>query len=141
MSTLELLLKKYQALGEGKTLDEKIELNHQFREEFQQLPTDVQQVYTLAQQERISQMKADNSLEVKAETALLKHKGSIVYEGIEYSLGEWVTVVDYCRIHNQKPNTVMNWITRGIVTKADLVIIPELNNLKLLRNISYRKAS
>lgn len=141
MSTLQELLDKYAALGQGKTLDDKIELNRQFREEFRQLPTDVQEAYTLAQKERIDQMKEDNSLELKAETALLKHKGSIVYLGIEYPLGEWVTVADYCRMHNQKPNTVMNWIARGIVPESDMIVIPELNNLKLLRNTPYRQAS
>lgn len=79
-------------------------------------------------------------IERMLETLELKRKGAVVYEGREYLLGEWLTIADYCRMYNQKPNTVMNWIAREVVPKTNVVTIPELNNLKLLKNERYRAA-
>ncbi len=79
-------------------------------------------------------------IERMLETLELKRKGAVVYEGREYLLGEWLTIADYCRMYNQKPNTVMNWIAREVVPKTNVVTIPELNNLKLLKNELYRAA-
>lgn len=82
----------------------------------------------------------DNLKELDAlvEKANLVLKGKITYEGREYILGDWVTIADYCRLYNFKPSRVQNWIDREIVPRQNVVIIQELNNLKLLKNVVYR---
>lgn len=77
-------------------------------------------------------------LDALAEKANLVLKGKITYEGKEYILGDWVTIADYCRLYKFKPARVQNWINREIVPRQNVVVIQELNNLKLLRNIPYQ---
>jgi hypothetical protein len=79
-----------------------------------------------------------DTLDRLAQKATLVLKGKITYEGQEYVFGDWVTIADYCRLHNFKPARVQNWIDREIVPQQNVVIIQELNNLKLLKNVSYR---
>ncbi|MFD2934596.1 hypothetical protein [Spirosoma flavum] len=69
---------------------------------------------------------------------LLSQKGMVTYEGKEYVFGDWVTIADYCRLYDFKPARVQNWIDREIVPRQNVVIIHELNNLKLLKNELYR---
>ncbi len=79
-----------------------------------------------------------NELDRLAETATLVLKGKITYEGQEYIFGDWVTIADYCRLYNFKPARVQNWIDREIVPRQNVVVIRELNNLKLVKNVPYR---
>lgn len=69
---------------------------------------------------------------------ILSQKGKVTYEGKEYVFGDWVTIADYCRLYDFKPSRVQNWIDREIVPRQNVVIIHELNNLKLLKNEPYR---
>jgi hypothetical protein len=62
----------------------------------------------------------------------------LLLEGKEYDLYEWLTIAEYCKVHQIKnTQTVSNWILRGIVPLEDILIVPELNHLKLLRNKQY----
>nr|WP_293834343.1 hypothetical protein [uncultured Arsenicibacter sp.] len=79
-----------------------------------------------------------NELDTLQEKANLVLKGKITYEGQEYLLGDWVTIADYCRIYNFRPSRVQNWINRKVIPSQNVLTIKELNNLKLLKNISYR---
>ncbi|WP_080055811.1 hypothetical protein [Spirosoma aerolatum] len=81
-----------------------------------------------------------NTLDALTEKAnlILSQKGKITYEGKEYILGEWVTIADYCRLYNFKPSRVQNWIDREIVPRQNVIVIQELNNLKLVKNVPYR---
>lgn len=72
------------------------------------------------------------------EEAEMATKGTILYEGEEYQLGEWVTIADYARLHNIKINRVTNWINRQVIPAQNVKVFPELNNLKLLRNQPYK---
>ena len=69
---------------------------------------------------------------------LLNQKGKVTYEGREYVFGDWVTIADYCRLYDFKPSRVQNWIDREIVPPQNVVVIQELNNLKLLKNVPYQ---
>ena len=75
---------------------------------------------------------------VEKANLLLSQKGKITYEGTEYVLGDWVTIADYCRLYDFKPSRVQNWIDREIVPRQNVVVIQELNNLKLLKNVPYQ---
>ena len=82
-------------------------------------------------------LKELDALIEKADLILSK-KGKVTYEGKEYVFGDWVTIADYCRLYDFKPSRVQNWIDREIVPRQNVVVIQELNNLKLLKNIPYR---
>ncbi|QJD79982.1 hypothetical protein [Spirosoma rhododendri] len=87
-------------------------------------------------QERIETLDA---LVEKAEL-ILSQRGKVTYEGKEYVFGDWVTLADYCRLYDFKPSRVQNWIDRRIVPSDNVVVIRELNNLKLIKNQRYRAA-
>ena len=82
-------------------------------------------------------IKTLDALAEKAEL-ILSHKGKITYEGKEYVFGDWITIADYCRLYDFKPSRVQNWIDREVVPRQNVVIIQELNNLKLLKNERYQ---
>lgn len=58
----------------------------------------------------------------------------------EYSLDEWITISDYSRRHNLKTSRVQNWITRGIIPPDKVVVVPQLNSLKLIKDEVYKSA-
>ncbi|MCE7039035.1 hypothetical protein [Dyadobacter sp. CY312] len=59
----------------------------------------------------------------------------------EYSLKDWMTLSDYCKKYNIKPSRLSNWIERGVVPNDSIIIIPELNGLKLIKNQGYMARS
>ncbi|PMD97428.1 hypothetical protein BWI97_07295 [Siphonobacter sp. BAB-5405] len=69
---------------------------------------------------------------------VLKEEAEIKYGGKIYPLTEWLTVSRYQKAYGiDNIQTVYNWIKRGIIPEEDVVIIPELNDLKLIRNKRY----
>lgn len=58
----------------------------------------------------------------------------------EYSLDEWITISNYSRRHNLKTSRVQNWITRGIIPSDKVVVVPQLNSLKLIKDEVYKSA-
>ncbi|WP_138476873.1 hypothetical protein [Dyadobacter bucti] len=55
----------------------------------------------------------------------------------EYKLKEWMTLSDYCKKYNIRPSRLSNWIERGVIPDESIIIIPELNGLKLIKNQPY----
>jgi hypothetical protein len=81
--------------------------------------------------------------------ALLKETDALIAEGkrylelngTKYALGEWVTLKEYAkRFHLESTNVISNWISRGVVPPQNVITIPELNDLKLIKAVSYRSA-
>lgn len=62
----------------------------------------------------------------------------LVVGKLEYSLDEWITISDYSRRHNLKTSRVQNWITRGVIPSDKVVVVPQLNSIKLIKNEIYR---
>lgn len=64
---------------------------------------------------------------------------AIEYKGVRYAYPEWVTISTYCKLNAiANIQTVFNWVKRGVVAAHDKVEIPELNDLKLIRNKRYQ---
>lgn len=57
--------------------------------------------------------------------------------GKEFSLSEWLTLSEYAKKHNLTVSRVQQWVIRGIVPEACIVIVPELNYLKLVKDQVY----
>lgn len=59
----------------------------------------------------------------------------------EYNLREWMTLSDYCKKYNIKPSRLSNWIERGVIPDGSIIVIPELNGLKLIKDQIYMARS
>ncbi|AKD57522.1 hypothetical protein [Spirosoma radiotolerans] len=58
--------------------------------------------------------------------------------GIRYDLGEWVTIAEYTKRFGVKStNVVTNWIRRGIVPAENVISVPELNDIRLIKAVPY----
>ncbi|GAB4018608.1 hypothetical protein GCM10028773_18840 [Spirosoma koreense] len=87
----------------------------------------------------VSQEVADllatgNALITQAEHFLLEKNGR------KYSLDEWLTPAEYAkRFHLRTTMVVSNWIRRGIIPAENILHIPELNGLKLIKAVPYQE--
>ncbi len=64
----------------------------------------------------------------------------IEVDGEKYALNEWLTTNDYIKRFGLKSTMVVsNWIKRGIIPEENILCIKQLNNLKLIKAISYMK--
>lgn len=66
---------------------------------------------------------------------------SLIAYGREYKLTEWITPITYARKYGKAIATVQNWISRGVVPLDCQVVIPELNNLRLMKDQLYHTRS
>ncbi len=64
---------------------------------------------------------------------------SIDVDGKEYSLNNWVTIQNYCKMFNiGSTSVVTNWIKRGKIPSENILDLKELNNIRLVKAISYQ---
>lgn len=96
----------------------------------------------LVLQEKAKQAIQDSKATRKQAEELLQlietKKVSIVVEGKEYPLTEWVTISEYVKLFNLKTTSVVNnWIARGIVPNENILKITQLNNIQLIKAIPY----
>jgi hypothetical protein len=76
---------------------------------------------------------------LKQKVEIVANDPEVKYKGITYAFPEWTTIVNYCKLHSIKnPQTVSNWVSRGVISAQNVVIIKELNDLKLIRNLNYQ---
>ena len=88
--------------------------------------------------EGITEFLLERANILKQKIELVANDPEVKYKGITYAFPEWTTIVNYCKLHGIKnPQTVSNWVNRGIVSAQNVVIIKELNYLKLIRNLRY----
>ena len=88
--------------------------------------------------EGITEFLLERANILKQKIELVANDPEVKYKGITYAFPEWTTIVNYCKLHGIKnPQTVSNWVNRGVVSAQNVVIINELNDLKLIRNLRY----
>jgi predicted nucleotide-binding protein (sugar kinase/HSP70/actin superfamily) len=64
---------------------------------------------------------------------------SIDVDGKGYSLNDWVTIQNYCKMFNiESTSVVTNWIKRGRIPSENILDLKELNNIRLVKAIAYR---
>lgn len=64
---------------------------------------------------------------------------SITVDNTEYSLNDWVTIQNYCKMFDiESTSVVTNWIKRGKIPSENILDLKELNNIRLVRAVSYR---
>ena len=76
---------------------------------------------------------------LKQKAEIIANNPEVKYKGVTYAFPEWTTIMNYCKLHSiNNPQTVSNWVNRGIISAQNVVIIKELNDLKLIRNLNYQ---
>lgn len=76
---------------------------------------------------------------LKQKVQIVTNDPEVKYKGITYAFPEWTTIVSYCKLHSIKnPQIVSNWVSKGVISAQNVVIIKELNDLKLIRNVHYQ---
>ncbi len=64
---------------------------------------------------------------------------SIDIDGKAYSLNNWVTIQNYCKMFNiESTSVVTNWIKRGKIPSENILDLKELNNIRLVKAVAYR---
>ncbi|GAB3550468.1 hypothetical protein [Spirosoma fluminis] len=58
--------------------------------------------------------------------------------GQTVDLSEWLTIKRYAQRYNVSMNVVSNWIARGIIPADCVLDLPELNDLRLVKNQPYK---
>ena len=58
--------------------------------------------------------------------------------GLAIDLSEWLTVKRYAERHNLTTQVVTNWIARGVIPTDCTMVLPELNDIRLLKNQVYK---
>lgn len=74
----------------------------------------------------------------EADALIEESKKYFVSQGKTVDLTEYITIKEYCRRFNI-PNitTVTNWIRRGVIPTENVMIIPEFNNIRLIKAVPY----
>ena len=58
--------------------------------------------------------------------------------GLTVDLTEWLTVKRYAERYGVTTQVVTNWIARGIIPADCTLTLPELNDIRLVKNRLYR---
>ncbi|NIJ55043.1 hypothetical protein [Dyadobacter arcticus] len=81
----------------------------------------------------IERLLAGADVAIKEATAYLISQGEVV------DLSDWVTIKEYCnRFDIKNVETVVNWISRGIIPAENVRTIEEFNNIRLIKAVPYK---
>lgn len=58
--------------------------------------------------------------------------------GVRVDLTHWLTIKRYAQRYGLTTQVVTNWIARGIIPADCTMSLPELNDLRLVKNQPYR---
>ncbi|WP_138995245.1 hypothetical protein [Larkinella sp. C7] len=73
------------------------------------------------------------------DASMVETKRTLDLNGIAYDLGEWVTIAEYAkRFGIADTSKVSNWISRGTIPANNVIEVPELNGLRLVKAVPYR---
>lgn len=62
----------------------------------------------------------------------------LLVAGEEYDLSKWISISEYAKKYSLTISLVQNWVKRGVVPDEKVVVVPQLNNLKLIKDEVYR---
>ncbi|WP_031530035.1 hypothetical protein [Dyadobacter crusticola] len=73
-----------------------------------------------------------------ADESIREAKSYLISQGELVDLAEWVTIKEYCsRFNIKNVETVVNWISRGIIPAENVRTIEEFNHTRLIKAIPY----
>lgn len=78
-------------------------------------------------------MASSEELIARAETFLQQN-------GTKFPLTDWLTPAEYAKKFGLKStNVVSNWIRRGIIPAENILHVPELNDIRLIKAVPYHE--
>lgn len=75
--------------------------------------------------------------ELTATLAFLQAKG-VKLPGNLLDMSDWLTIKRYAEKYNLSTQVVTNWIARGVIPADCVKDVPELNDLRLIKDQPYR---
>lgn len=76
----------------------------------------------------------------EADLAINEASSYLISQGKTVDLTSWVTQKEYCKRFNiENIATVNNWIRRGIIPPENIMTVPELNDIRLIKAIPYQE--
>ena len=79
----------------------------------------------------------DRSRELREEAEVLLK----AINGDVIDLKEWVTIKEYARKFGKSDKVIHNWIRRGVVPAGNVRVVPELNDIRLIKAIPYKEGA
>ena len=58
--------------------------------------------------------------------------------GLKVDLGPWLTIANYAKKYDLSTQVVSNWIKRGTIPADCVEDLPELNNIRLVKDQAYK---
>ena len=78
-------------------------------------------------------MAQNDDLITRAETFLQQN-------GAKFPLTDWITPAEYAKQFGLKStNVVSNWIRRGVIPAENILHVPELNDIRLIKAVPYHE--
>ena len=82
-------------------------------------------------------------IDLNAETAEFRRQSEeslkiLTEHGFVLDTTEWLTIARYAKKYGVSQQVVVNWISRGTVPADCVQEIPELNNIRLIKDQPYR---
>ena len=88
--------------------------------------------------EQLTAISTDQLLQ-ETQQLIANAKNFLISEGKVVEFGKFLTIKRYCEKYNIKDESrVTNWIRRNIIPAEDVHTFPELNNLRMIRDKSYK---
>lgn len=78
-------------------------------------------------------MDIRNEVKINMKAIVEDSTKSIMFDGKEYRLSDWVTSKTYCNVTSIKLAALSNRIKRGTISREFFLELPELNGLKLIK--------
>ena len=127
MKTFENFQSFLDRMVNASTEQEKINIKNEFDSFFASLDAKEKKDFTKFQ------ISVAEKVKLEMLDIIQDSKNTITVEGKSYPLSVWVTSKTYCKINNVKESTISNQIRRKSIPNDVYVVIPELNDMKLIR--------
>ena len=92
-------------------------------------------------EKKLTATEIENNVLAMQRNLMQLTQSKLVIMDKEYYLWEWITLSDYSKKYNVKIPRLLNWIERGVIPDGSIIVVPELNHLKLIKNQVYEARS
>lgn len=79
-----------------------------------------------------------NILYEKAEKRSQDSLKILTQSGFVLDTAEWLTVANYAKKYGVTQQVVVNWINRGVVPADCIKTLPEINNIRMIKDQPYK---
>ncbi|MFD2936294.1 hypothetical protein [Spirosoma flavum] len=62
----------------------------------------------------------------------------LTQHGYVVDMTQWMTIKDYAKKYNVSTQVISNWISREIIPADSTMVLPELNDIRLVKDQVYK---